>query len=142
MLDINLKGAFLCSRQVYPQMAGAGGGKIINIGSMTSIFGSDWVASYSASKGGMVQLTKSLALAWAKDGIRVNAILPGWISTDLTAYIKERQPERVRSINSRIPAGHWGEPEDLAGVAVFLASAASDYVTGAAIPVDGGYSAF
>ena len=142
VIDVNLTGTFLCSRDVYPHMVQSGGGKIINIGSMTSIFGSDWVASYGASKGGIVQLTKSLANAWAKDNIQVNAILPGWIHTNLTAYIKAHDPERYAFIMKRIPQGRWGEPEELAGTAVFLASGASEYVTGVAIPVDGGYSSF
>ena len=142
VLGINLKGTFLCSRAVYSHMVRAGAGSIINIGSMTSIFGSDWVASYSASKGGVVQLTKSLAVAWAKDRIRVNAILPGWIKTDLTRPIETQNPERHAFISKRIPAGRWGEPGDLAGTAVFLASRAAAYVTGAVIAVDGGYSSF
>ena len=142
VVGVNLKGTFLCSRAVYPHMAQLGGGKIINIGSMTSIFGSDWVAAYAASKGGVVQLTKSLAIAWAKDNIRVNAILPGWIHTGLTATIRDQYPERYDFINSRIPHGRWGEPDEFAGTAVYLASQASDYVTGASIPVDGGYSSF
>jgi 2-deoxy-D-gluconate 3-dehydrogenase len=123
-------------------MKEAGGGKIINIGSMTSVFGSDWVVPYSASKGGVVQLTKSLAIAWAKDNIQVNAILPGWIHTDLTAPIKTDYAERYETIRSRIPHGRWGEPEEMGGCAVFLASTASDYVTGVSIPIDGGYVAF
>ncbi len=142
VVDINLTGTFLCARQVYPLMKDAGGGKIINIGSMTSIFGSDWVASYSSSKGGVVQLTKSLALSWAKDNIQVNSILPGWIHTDLTTPIRTDNPERYASITARIPHGRWAEPDEMGGCAVFLASAASDYVTGTAIPVDGGYAAF
>ena len=142
VVDVNLTGSFLCAREVYPHMVEAGAGKIINIGSMTSIFGSDWVAAYSASKGGVVQLTKSLAIAWAKDNIQVNAILPGWIHTDLTAPIKSDFPDRYEFIRARIPRGRWGEPEEMAGTAVFLASAASDYVTGVAIPVDGGYTSF
>ncbi len=142
VVDVNLTGSFLCAREVYPHMVEAGGGKIVNIGSMTSIFGSDWVAAYSASKGGVVQLTKSLAVAWAKDNIQVNVILPGWIHTDLTATIKSDFPERYEFIRARIPQGRWGEPEEMAGTAVFLASAASDYVTGVAIPVDGGYTSF
>ena len=140
IVDTNLKGTFLCAREVYPHMAASGGGKIINIGSMFSLFGSRVVAAYSASKGGVVQLTKSLAVAWAVDNIQVNAILPGWINTDLTAPIETEDPERHRSISSRIPRGRWGEPEDLGGAAVFLASRASDYVTGVSLPVDGGYS--
>jgi 2-deoxy-D-gluconate 3-dehydrogenase len=142
VVDVNLTGSFLCARQVYAPMVEAGHGKIINIGSMTSIFGSDWVSAYSASKGGVVQLTKSLAVAWAKDNIQVNSVLPGWIHTDLTAAIKTGVPERYAFITSRIPHGRWGEPDELAGTAVFLASAASNYVTGASIPVDGGYASF
>ena len=142
VIDTNLTGTFLCSKEVYPHMAASGGGKIINVGSRTSIFGSEWVASYSASKGGVVQLTKSLAIAWAKDNIQVNAILPGWIHTDLTAPIKTRSPERYELIKTRIPHGRWGEPEEMGGAAVFLASGASDYVTGVALPVDGGYTSF
>jgi 2-dehydro-3-deoxy-D-gluconate 5-dehydrogenase len=139
VLSINLTGVFLCAREVHPHMVKTGGGKIINIGSMFSIFGSDVVASYAATKGGVVQLTKSLALAWAKDNIQVNAILPGWIHTELTAPIKTL-PERYNAITARIPHGRWGEPDELAGAAVFLASRASDYITGITLPVDGGYS--
>ena len=142
VVGINLDGTFLCSREVYPHMKSAGGGKIINIGSMTSVFGSDWVAAYSASKGGVVQLTKSLAVAWASDNIQVNAILPGWIHTDLTAPIRNQFTERYEYIRSRIPHGRWGEPDEMGGAAVFLASAASDYVTGVSLPVDGGYTSF
>jgi 2-deoxy-D-gluconate 3-dehydrogenase len=137
VLNTNLTGVFLCAREVYPHMVRAGGGKIINIGSMTSIFGSNVAPAYSASKGGVVQFTKSLALFWARDNIQVNALLPGWIHTDLTA---SASPERYNSIKSRIPHGRWGEPDELAGAAVFLASRASDYVTGIALPVDGGYT--
>ena len=144
IMDINLTGTFLPCREAYPHMAGAGGGKIINIGSMTSIFGHDLVMPYSASKGGVVQLTKSLATAWAKDNIQVNSILPGWIETDLTEPLRTEEGfrERYELISARIPHGRWGTPDDMAGTAVFLASAASDYVTGVAIPVDGGYVAF
>jgi 2-deoxy-D-gluconate 3-dehydrogenase len=140
IVDTNLKGCFLCAREVYPHMVGVGGGKIINIGSMFSLFGSRVVAAYGASKGGVVQLTKSLAVGWARDNIQVNAILPGWIKTDLTAPIQTEDPERYKLISSRIPYERWGEPEDMGGAAVFLASSASDYVTGVALPVDGGYS--
>ena len=144
VLDINLKGTFLCARAAYPHMVEAGGGSIVNIGSMTSIFGSDWVSSYSASKGGVVQLTRSLAIAWAGEGIRINAILPGWIRTELTSgyWTNPDNQDRLELINRRIPAGRWGNPADLAGLAVFLASDAAAYVTGTAIPVDGGYSSF
>ena len=142
VLGTNLTSMFLCSREVHPHMVQGGGGKIINIGSMTSIFGIDWGAPYGASKGGVVQYTKSLAVAWAKDNIQANTILPGWIHTDLTSKIKTDHPERYSSITSRIPAGRWGEPPELGGTAVFLSSSASNYITGAVIPVDGGYASF
>ncbi|MYA19963.1 MAG: glucose 1-dehydrogenase [Chloroflexi bacterium] len=141
VLDVNLRAAFLASRAVYPSMKDHGGGKLIHIGSMFSIFGGGGSgAPYSSSKGGIVQLARSLAVAWAADNIQSNAILPGWFLTELTAPIATTQPERYDLINSRIPTGRWGEPEELHGTVVFLASAASDYVTGAVIAVDGGYS--
>ena len=140
VMDVNLRAAFLASKEAYPQMVKAGGGKVINVGSMYSIFGSDWGSPYAASKGGLVQLTKSLAVAWAKDNIQVNAVLPGWIVTDLTRGIQDADPNRYDNISRRIPTGRWGEPSELAGAAVFLASTASDYVTGATLAVDGGYS--
>jgi 2-deoxy-D-gluconate 3-dehydrogenase len=137
VVNTNLTGVFLCSRAVYPHMVRAGGGKIINIGSMTSIFGSNVSPVYAATKGGVVQFTKSLAIFWARDNIQVNAILPGWIHTDLTA---SASAERYNAIKARIPHGRWGEPDELAGAAVFLASRAADYITGIALPVDGGYT--
>ena len=140
ILNTNLRSAFLCSQAVYPHMKSNGGGKIINIGSMFSIFGQELVASYGASKGGIVQLGRSLSVAWAADNIQVNSILPGWIKTDLTAPIAKIDPARHQNITDRIPTGRWGDPCDLAGAGVFLASHASDYVTGVALPVDGGYS--
>ena len=140
VVDVNLRAAFLASKEAYPHMLKAGGGKVINVGSMYSLFGSDWGAPYAASKGGVVQLTKSLAVAWAKDNIQVNAVLPGWFVTDLTRGIEEADPARHDNISRRIPTGRWGEAEELGGAAVFLASAASDYVTGAVLTVDGGYS--
>ncbi|HIM61830.1 MAG: 2-deoxy-D-gluconate 3-dehydrogenase [Chloroflexi bacterium] len=140
VVDVNLRAAFLTSKEVYSHMVNAGGGKVINVGSMYSLFGSDWGAPYAASKAGLVQLTKSLAVAWAKDNIQVNAVLPGWFVTDLTRGIPEADPDRYDNINRRIPTGRWGEPSELGGAAVFLASAASDYVTGATLTVDGGYS--
>lgn len=140
VLDTNLTGAFVCAQAAYPAMHRNGGGKIINIGSMMAIFGAAYAAAYSASKGAIVQLTKSLATAWAKDNIQVNAVLPGWIDTELTIAAREQVPGLHERILRRTPAGRWGVPEDLAGVAVFLASSASDFVTGAAIPVDGGFS--
>jgi len=140
ILRTNLDSALLCSQAVYPAMKAGGGGKIINIGSMTSIFGGAKIAAYSASKGGVVQLTKCLAVAWAKDNIQVNAILPGWFDTELTRQARQELPGLEESVLARTPAGHWGKPDELAGTAAFLASRASDYLTGAAIPVDGGYS--
>ncbi len=141
VVDVNLRSAFLTTKEAYPHMLEGGGGKVINVGSMYSLFGTDWGAPYAASKGGIVQLTKSLAVAWAKDNIQVNAILPGWFVTDLTRGIPDADPARYDNINRRIPTGRWGEPSELAGAAVFLASQASNYVTGAVLAVDGGYSA-
>ena len=141
VLDTNLTGAFLCCQAAYPAMKEGGGGKIINIGSMMAIFGAAYAAAYSVSKGGLVQLTKSLAIAWAKDNIQVNAVLPGWIDTELTRDARRQVDGLNERILRRTPAGRWGRPQDLAGVAVFLAGPAGDFVTGAAIPVDGGFSA-
>ncbi len=141
VLDTNLTSAFLCSQAAYPALVEAGGGKIINTGSMTSIFGAGFAAPYSASKGGIVQLSKALASAWAKDNIQVNAILPGWIDTDLTRQARKDLPGLHERVLARTPAARWGVPDDFAGIAIFLASRASDFVTGTAIPVDGGYSA-
>jgi 2-deoxy-D-gluconate 3-dehydrogenase len=140
VLDTNLTGAFVCAQAAYPAMKGQGGGKIINIGSMMSIFGGAYAAPYSTSKGGLVQMTKSLATAWAKDNIQVNAVLPGWIDTELTRDARAQVTGLNERVLNRTPAGRWGVPADLAGIAVFLAAPASDFVTGAAIPVDGGYS--
>jgi 2-deoxy-D-gluconate 3-dehydrogenase len=141
VLDTNLTGALVCCQAAYPAMKAQGGGKIINIGSMMSIFGAAYAAAYSASKGALVQLTKSLATAWANDNIQVNAVLPGWIDTELTRDARQQVSGLHERILRRTPAGRWGTPEDLAGIAVFLAGPASAFVTGAAIPVDGGYSA-
>jgi 2-deoxy-D-gluconate 3-dehydrogenase len=140
VLDTNLTSAFLCARAVYPLMKSAGGGKIINIGSMMSIFGASFAAAYAASKGGMVQLTKALATAWARDNIQVNAVLPGWIDTELTQNARRQVQGLHESVLRRTPTGRWGTMDDMAGVAVFLASSASDFVTGTAIPVDGGFA--
>jgi 2-deoxy-D-gluconate 3-dehydrogenase len=140
VMDTNLTSAFLCSQAAYPHMVRAGGGKIINIGSMMTIFASSYAAPYAASKGGIVQLARSMAVAWAKDNIQVNAILPGWIDTDLTRKAREQVEGLNERVLTRTPAQRWGAPDDFAGIAVFLASPASNFVTGAAIPVDGGYS--
>jgi 2-deoxy-D-gluconate 3-dehydrogenase len=136
----NLRSAFLCSKAVYPAMKSGGGGKIINIGSMTTIFGGAKLGPYSASKGGIVQMARSMACAWAADNIQVNSILPGWIDTELTQQARKDLAGLNESVISRTPNRRWGKPEDLAGAAIFLASAASDYVTGTALPVDGGFS--
>jgi 2-dehydro-3-deoxy-D-gluconate 5-dehydrogenase len=140
VMETNLTAAFLCSQAVYPYLKGKGG-KIVNIGSMLSLFGSSFAAPYGASKGGIVQLTKALASAWGKDNIQVNAVLPGWIDTDLTQEARRNIPTLNSRVLMRTPARRWGTPDDVAGIAVFLASGASDFVTGAAIPVDGGFSA-
>jgi 2-deoxy-D-gluconate 3-dehydrogenase len=141
VLDVNLTGAFACSNAVYPELVRAGGGKIVNIGSMMSIFGASFAPAYAASKGGIVQYTKACAAAWAKDNIQVNAVLPGWIDTELTRGAREQVPGLHERVLARVMAGRWGVPDDLAGIAAFLCSRASDYLTGTAIPVDGGYSA-
>ncbi len=141
VLDANLTSAFVASQAGYPFFLRAKGGKIINVGSMMSLFGASFVAPYGASKGGLVQLTRALATAWAKDNIQVNAVLPGWIDTDLTRRARGEVPGLHDRVLARTPAGRWGTPDDMAGVAVFLASGASDFVTGTALPVDGGYSA-
>ncbi len=140
VLDTNLTSAFLCSHAAYPLLKQAGGGKVINIGSMMSIFGASFAPAYAASKGGIVQLTKSMATAWAGDNIQVNAVLPGWIDTDLTQAARREVEGLNENVLRRTPAKRWGTIDDMSGVAVFLASAASDFVTGTAIPVDGGYS--
>jgi 2-deoxy-D-gluconate 3-dehydrogenase len=140
VMDANLTSAFCCAQAAYPHMVRAGSGKIISIGSMLSLFGASFAVAYGASKGGIVQMTRGLATAWAKDNIQVNAILPGWIDTDLTRSARQQVAGLNERILARTPAARWGVPEDLAGAAIFLASAASDFVTGAAIPVDGGYS--
>jgi 2-deoxy-D-gluconate 3-dehydrogenase len=140
VIDTNLTSAFLCSKAVYPEMKAAGGGKVINIGSMMSIFGASFAPAYAASKGGIVQFTRACACAWATDNIQANAILPGWIDTDLTKRARVEVDGLHERVLARTPAARWGENSDFAGIAVFLASPASDFVTGTAIPVDGGFS--
>ena len=140
VIDSNLTSVLICSKAVHENMKSTGGGKIINIGSMTSIFGVSFAPAYAASKGGVVQLTKSLAIAWAPLNIQVNCILPGWIETDLTNRARQEVPGLYERVLARTPQGRWGKPEDLAGAAVFLASRASDFLTGVALPVDAGYS--
>ncbi len=137
VIDINLNGSMrVCTaaREKLKQRKGC----IINTASMLSFFGGGLVPGYSASKGGIAQLTKSLAIAYAPDGIRVNAVAPGWIATQLTQALQE-DPQRSEAILSRTPLGRWGEPADVAGPVLFLASDAARFVTGVVLPVDGGY---
>jgi 2-deoxy-D-gluconate 3-dehydrogenase len=141
IMDTNLSSVFACCQAAYPEMKKRGGGKIVTIGSMTSIFGFDVGPVYAASKGAVVQLTRSLAAAWAKDNIQVNSILPGFIDTELTQGARRNIPGMHERVVGRTPARRWGEPSDLAGAAVFFASRASDFVTGTALPVDGGWTA-
>jgi len=138
VLATQLNAVFLLSRIAAKGMLSRKKGKIINIGSMYSFFGSGLIPSYSAAKGAIIQLTKSMAIEFAPNNIQVNAIAPGWFKTDMTA------PVHAMPLNDEIllrtPAGRWGQPEELAGTAVFLASRASDFVTGTTVVVDGGYS--
>jgi 2-deoxy-D-gluconate 3-dehydrogenase len=141
IVDTNLTSVFQCCQAAYPEMQRRGGGKIVTIGSMTSIFGFDVGPVYAATKGAVVQLTKSLAAAWAKDNIQVNSILPGFIDTELTQNLRRSFPGAHERVVARTPARRWGDPADLAGTAVFFCSRASDFVTGTALPVDGGWTA-
>ena len=140
VMDVNLTSIHYFSSLIFDQMKNNNGGKIINIGSMMTIFGAGHASVYAASKGGVVQYSKSCAIAWAEHNIQVNSILPGYITTNMTDGFKKNFPKDADLVTSRIPAGRWGVPDDLAGTAIFLASSASDFVTGAFIPVDGGYS--
>ncbi len=141
IIDANLTSAFICSQAAYPALKQSGRGKIINTGSMTSLFGASFAGPYGASKGGIMQLTMALAAAWAKDNIQVNCVLPGWVDTDLTRQARKDVQGLHERVLARTPAGRWGDPADFGGIAAFLASSASDFITGTAIPVDGGYSA-
>ena len=140
IMNINVQSVFAVSREVVKVMKKNGGGSIINISSMASQYGLPKVIAYSASKGGVVQLTKSLANTWAKDNIQVNAVLPGYIDTTLTRQARVDIPELQTRVEERTPLGRWGVPDDLGGIAVFLSGEGSNFVTGTAIPVDGGYS--
>ena len=140
IIDTNLISMFICSKACFPHFKSVGGGKIINIGSMHSLFGAPLGSAYSASKGGVVQLTQSLANSWAKDNIQVNAVLPGYIDTKLTQQARVDIPELQKRVEERTPVGRWGNPDDLGGIAVFLSSDGSNFISGTAIPVDGGYS--
>ena len=140
VIDLNLKSAFFLAQACGRHMIAQGGGKIINIASMLSFQGGIRVPSYTASKSGIAGVTKLLANEWAAKGVNVNAIAPGYMATDNTAALQADEA-RNKSILERIPAGRWGNPSDMAGAAVFLASSASDYVNGITLPVDGGWLA-
>ena len=140
VIDTNLTSAYLASKAAYPHLKASGHGRVINNGSMLSIFGLPFHIAYAASKGGVVQFTKSLAVAWAADGITVNAVLPGWIDTELTRKARRDMPQLNDNVLARTPKGRWGTMEDFEGLAAFLGSDASGFITGVAIPVDGGFS--
>jgi 2-deoxy-D-gluconate 3-dehydrogenase len=140
VLDSNLTSAFLCAHAAYPHMKRAGGGKIISIGSILSLMGAPFAVAYAASKGGIVQMTRALATAWAADNIQVNALLPGWIDTDLTVSARREVPGLNERVLARTPAGRWGDPADFEAITVLLAGTGSQFITGTAIPVDGGYT--
>ncbi|MFW6229977.1 MAG: 3-oxoacyl-ACP reductase FabG [Halanaerobium sp.] len=139
VLEVNLNSVFILSQLAAKEMLKNDGGKIINIASLLSFFGGYTVPAYAASKGGVAQLTKAFANEWTAEGINVNAIAPGYMDTDMNTALVNN-PERNELIMSRIPAGRWGKPEDMKGIVIFLASEASNYLSGAVIPVDGGYS--
>lgn len=138
LLEVNLTAPFRLSRQIGKLMIEQGGGRIVNIASLLSFQGGILVPGYAASKGGVAQLTKALANEWASKGVNVNAIAPGYIATKNTEALRA-DPNRSRQILERIPAGRWGEPDDIAGAAVFLCSEAARYVTGHVLTVDGGW---
>lgn len=142
VINVNLKATFKMCQYASKVMLPQGFGRIVNIASMNSIFGGCYIASYTASKGGVNQLTKALSNEWSARGINVNAIAPGYMMTQMNAYYQNTEEglELKKVIDGRIPKGRWGTPEDMAGVVVFLCSPASDYITGATIPLDGGYS--
>jgi NAD(P)-dependent dehydrogenase (short-subunit alcohol dehydrogenase family) len=138
VVDINLHGTFRTAAAFHPQLKAAGG-SVINISSMYASFGSPRNPAYGASKAAVTQLTKSLAIAWAADGIRVNAVAPGFIVTEQSARSRQ-DPQHVANVAARTPMGRWGEPADIAGPVLFLASPAAGFMTGTCLAVDGGYS--
>jgi len=140
VLDVDLTGAFLMAREIGRTMIERGSGKIINIASLLSFSGGLNVIAYTAAKSGLAGITKSLANEWARHGVNVNAIAPGYCVTEATAALRS-DPDRSRSLLTRIPAGRWGVPDDLKGTIVYLASSASDYVNGHILAVDGGWMA-
>ncbi len=137
VIEVNLVGAMRTCTAARGLLA-ASGGSVVNVASMLSFFGGGMVPAYSASKGGIAQLTKSLAIAWASEGIRVNAVAPGWIATPLTQALQD-DSARSAGVLARTPMGRWGKPEDIAGPTLFLCSPAAAFVTGVVLPVDGGY---
>lgn len=139
IIDLNLSSIFFLSQLAGRTMLEQGYGRIINISSMTAFFGSENIPAYTASKGAVSQLTKALSNEWASKNVTVNAIAPGYMATELTAAIKDTNPVQYQEITGRIPMKRWGNPEDLMGAAVFLASDASSYISGITLPVDGGY---
>lgn len=139
VIDTNLKGYLLMAQAVVPQMISRGRGKVINMASILGSVALPAQVAYASSKGGVIQMTKVMALEWAKQGIQVNAIGPTYFETPLVAQLRN-DPERYNFIVDRTPMGRWGQPEELAGVVVFLASRASDFVTGQTIYVDGGWT--
>lgn len=141
VIAVNLTGPLLCAQAVFPAMKLAGGGSIINVASMAGVVGIPGTAAYSASKGGLVQLTRALAIEWAPLGIRVNAIAPCPVETDLSKRVFASQPEVFNDLVGRIPLGRVGQPSDISGAAVFLASAGANMITGVVLPVDGGWTA-
>jgi 2-dehydro-3-deoxy-D-gluconate 5-dehydrogenase len=139
VIEVNLTATFELCQLAGRIMIAQGSGKIVNVASLLSFQGGFRVSSYAASKGGVSQLTMALANEWASQGVNVNAIAPGYVKTALNARIWRDDPERTEQINVRIPAGRWAEPADIGGAVVFLCSAASDYVQGVTLPVDGGW---
>lgn len=139
VISVNLSSVFVLCQEAGRVMLAKGRGKIINIASMISFFGGQTIPAYAASKGGIAQLTKALSNDWAGKGIQINAIAPGYMATDMNTALMDPANPRYQQITDRIPAHRWGTPDDMKGICVFLASPASDYITGAVIPVDGGY---